>query len=223
MTAAGTIERTMPIFDATLGLQRKYIDLMARAWLMPFETMNRMAMPGPRMSSSRNMVRIDADSSRNEEIIQVGEEVLQVGKRIEKGDTTRVIRTVIESPVEQHVELITQTVVVERRRPTTATASATNVLSERSIAMTSTTERPVVSKTARLVEEVILRREATATVETIRDTVKRDHIAVEQPNRLPAVIAQRDERSNGDARDHNQGQGNRDSREKSSGQAHAHG
>ncbi len=46
--------------------------------------------------------------------------------------------------------------------------------------MTETAEEPVVSKTARVYEEVGLRKEATERVETVRDTVRKEEVAVEQ-------------------------------------------
>jgi stress response protein YsnF len=183
-TAERTAERIgTTMLDGAFNLHRSYIDFFTQTMLMPFS-------PADWLIATRKPVRsVKVDTARDEEIIAVGEEVLQIGKQIVGGDTTRVIRTVVESPVEEHVELITHTVVVERRQPN-GTHAGGDTLSERTVAMTATQERPVVSKGLRVVEEVVLRREATAHVETVRATVKRDHIAIEEPNRLPAVIAQ---------------------------------
>jgi len=46
--------------------------------------------------------------------------------------------------------------------------------------MTELNEEPVVSKTARVTEEVTLHKEATDRVETVRDTVRRDEVEIEQ-------------------------------------------
>src|ERR1700728_3552258 len=46
--------------------------------------------------------------------------------------------------------------------------------------MTETSEEAVVSKTARVPEEVSLRKEASDRVETVRDTVRRDEVEIEQ-------------------------------------------
>jgi stress response protein YsnF len=102
------------------------------------------------------------------------------------GKTTRVRRVVVESPVQQDVTLHTETVVVERRRPQSNVGQ--DVLTEVTIEMTDSSEVPVVSKAVHLVEEVLLRKEVTARTETIRDTVKRDTLEIEEPSQLPVVF-----------------------------------
>ena len=52
--------------------------------------------------------------------------------------------------------------------------------SDKTIEMTESAEEAVVSKTARVYEEVGLRKEATDRTETIRDTVRKEEVAVEQ-------------------------------------------
>ena len=63
-------------------------------------------------------------TTSNVEVIPVGEETLNVGTRLVTGETTRVRRVVVETPVEQGVSLREERVVVERRKPT-ATGAAT--------------------------------------------------------------------------------------------------
>jgi stress response protein YsnF len=46
--------------------------------------------------------------------------------------------------------------------------------------MTETSEEAVVAKTARVREEVSLRKEASDRVETVKDTVRRDEVEIEQ-------------------------------------------
>jgi stress response protein YsnF len=121
-----------------------------------------------------------------EQVIAVGEEVLNVGTRVVPGKTTRVRRIVLESPVHQDVTLHTETVVLEHRKP--LLSSGDDVLSEITIEMSDTNEVPVISKSVRLVEEVLLRKEVTSRVETIHDTIKRDKLEIEQPSQLPVVF-----------------------------------
>lgn len=176
------------MMDTFLSLQKVYSDALARISLLPLETFDRATRNAPykpRPATERRFAPI-------EETVPVGEEKLYVEKRIVEGGATRVIRTVVALPVEQHVELLTQRVIVERRRPSAASAPA-DVLSDRVIEMVETTEQPVVSKRVDLVEEVVLRREISTRVETIRDTVKRDRVAVEYPNRRLPVLAARSE------------------------------
>jgi stress response protein YsnF len=136
-----------------------------------------------------------------EQVVAIGEEVLNVGTRSVPGKTTRIRRVVVESPVQQDVTLHTETVVVERRRPSTSIGQ--DVLTEVTIEMSDSNEVPVVSKSVHLVEEVLLRKEVTARTETIRDTVKRDKLEIEEPSQLPVVFnaaKQQDERKRDEKR-----------------------
>jgi len=123
------------------------------------------------------------------EVIPVGEETLNVGTRLVAGETTRVRRTVVETPVEQSVSLREERVIVERRKPTGASAIGTQaILTESTIEMSDSFEVAEVWKSVRVTEEVVLRREVTERHETVRDTVRHDEVVVEQVTRaLPAV------------------------------------
>ena len=63
------------------------------------------------------------------EVIPVGEESFHVGTRTVQGETTRLRRVVVETPVEQQVSLRTETVIVERRKPASSVATG-DILSE---------------------------------------------------------------------------------------------
>jgi hypothetical protein len=125
-------------------------------------------------------------NTNEEQVIGVGEEVLNVGTRMVPGKTTRVRRVVVQTPVQQDVTLHTETVILERRKP--ILSSGNEVLTEVTIEMSDFNEVPVVSKTVQLVEEVLLRKEVTARTETIRDTVRQDKLEIEQPSNLPVVF-----------------------------------
>jgi stress response protein YsnF len=128
----------------------------------------------------------DVRNTNEEQVIGVGEEVLNVGTRMVPGKTTRVRRMVVENPVQQDVTLHTATVVLERRKP--IAMSGDDVLTEVTVEMSDFNEVPVVSKSVHLVEEVLLRKEVTARIETIHDTVRRDTLEIEQPSNLPVVF-----------------------------------
>jgi hypothetical protein len=88
---------------------------------------------------------------------------------------------VTEKPVEEQVHLREEHVTVERRpadRPASGADQA--AFREGVIDITETVEEPVVAKQARVVEEVVVHKEATDHVETIRDTVRRTDVEVEQ-------------------------------------------
>jgi stress response protein YsnF len=114
-----------------------------------------------------------------EEVIPLGEEILEVGKRTENRGTARIHRFVVETPVEQQVTLQSERVVVERRRPVSDKVTG-EILTEVTVEVVETEEVPTVGKHMRLREEVVVRTERTQRVETVRDTVRRDEVEIEQ-------------------------------------------
>ncbi len=130
-------------------------------------------------------------TTSNVEVIPVGEETLNVGTRLVAGETTRVRRVVVETPVEQGVSLREERVVVERRKPTAASAATTQgILTDAAFEMSDSYEVPDVWKSVRVTEEVVLRREVTERHETVRDTVRRDEVVVEQAKRSAPALPQ---------------------------------
>jgi len=116
-----------------------------------------------------------------DEVIPLAEEHLEVGKRMVDRGTTRIRRYVVETPVEQDVTLRGERVTVERRRPIEATnAPGVGAFEERVVEVHETEEVPVVGKTARVVEEVAIRRETTERTETMKDTVRREEVEVDK-------------------------------------------
>ena len=110
--------------------------------------------------------------------LQLSEESLVVGKRLVNRGSTRIRKYVIETPVEENVTLHDEKVTIQRR-PITAGDAVTNAdFSEKVIEMTETGEEAVVGKTARVVEEVGLRKEGVDRTETIHDTVRKEEVEV---------------------------------------------
>lgn len=112
--------------------------------------------------------------------VQLAEETLSVGKRAVSGGTTRIRRYVVETPVEESVSLHTEKVTMERRPVTDSRPVGDADFSDKTIEMTETSEEAVVAKTARVKEEVSLRKDASDRVETVKDTVRRDEVKIEQ-------------------------------------------
>jgi uncharacterized protein (TIGR02271 family) len=113
--------------------------------------------------------------------IPVVEEELQVGKRAVRRGGVRIYTRTVERPVEEQVNLREERVNVERRpadRP--VTDAETSTLRDQTIEVTETTEEPVVNKRARVVEEVVVGKEARTRTETVRDTVRKQEVDVEQ-------------------------------------------
>jgi uncharacterized protein (TIGR02271 family) len=115
------------------------------------------------------------------EVLPVVEEELQVGKRQVQRGGARIHTYVTERPVEEQVNLHEERVNVERRPVNReATDADLNAFQDRTIEVTETAEEPVVAKRARVVEEVAVNKEATDRTETVRDTVRRQDVDVEQ-------------------------------------------
>ena len=119
-------------------------------------------------------------SGTREEIIPVFEEQLKVGKRVVEQGRVRVRVYTVEHPVQEGVNLREERVAVERR-PVDRPASDTpgEAFQDRTIDVTTHREEPVIGKEARLKEEVVVRREGDERTETVRDSVRRTEVEVE--------------------------------------------
>lgn len=120
--------------------------------------------------------------SGGDEVIPVAEEHLTVGKRDVSHGRVRVRSYVVEKPVSEQVSLRQEHVDVERR-PVSGTTQAGSIsgdpFQERTIEVEERGEEAVVSKEARVVEEVVVRKDAEQRTETISDTVRRTEVDVE--------------------------------------------
>jgi len=124
-----------------------------------------------------------ATTTSGEQVIPVVQENVEVGKRAVQRGGIRVHNRVTERPVEKDVELRSERVVVERRpvdRP--LGADADRAFQERSIEVTERSEQPVVSKTARVVEEVVVGKQVEQHTQTVRDSERRTDVEVEKLN-----------------------------------------
>jgi uncharacterized protein (TIGR02271 family) len=122
--------------------------------------------------------------AEGEENIEVVEEDLRVGKReVERGGV-RVRTHVVEEPVEEEVRLRDEEIRVERK-PVDRPAREPD-FRERTIEMTETDEEVVVGKEARVTEEVHVEKDVHTRPETVRDTVRRTKVEVEEIGERPA-------------------------------------
>jgi len=138
---------------------------------------------GPATTTTKETLGTRASTFREgDETVQLAEEQISVGKRLVNRGTTRIRRFVVETPVEESVTLHSERVSVERR-PVTGDARVTDAnFTDRTIEVTETDEEAVVGKTARVREEVVIRKDASDRVETIRDTVRREDIEITKDN-----------------------------------------
>jgi len=120
------------------------------------------------------------DDSDTSDTIKVIIEDLQVGKREVETGGVRLRSRIVERPVEESIRLREEHVNVERNsvdRP--ATEADFSNFKEGTVDVTEHAERPVVSKTARVVEEVSLEKEVSEREEKISDTVRHTEVDTE--------------------------------------------
>ena len=115
----------------------------------------------------------------DETVIPIVEEELSVGKRQVQGGGARIHTRITERPVEEQVTLRQENVTVDRRPVDRAATDADMAFKEQNFSVTETSEVPVVSKEARVVEEVVVGKTASEHTETVRDTVRRTDVDVE--------------------------------------------
>jgi len=127
-----------------------------------------------------NITDRDRDSDITNRSIPIIEENLEVGKREVQSGGARLHSRIVERPVEEHIRLRSERVNVERNPVNReATSADFDTFKEGTIELTERKEVPVVNKEARVVEEVSLNKEVEETEETIRDTVRKTEIDVE--------------------------------------------
>ena len=125
----------------------------------------------------------NAANVQNEIAIPIVEEQLQVGKREVETGGARIRSRIVEKPVEESVRLREEHVVVNRRPVNRAVTDADLASAKKGdMQITESAEVPVVAKEARVIEEVIIGKNITEHQETIRDTVKRTDVDVEEVN-----------------------------------------
>lgn len=116
-----------------------------------------------------------------EEAIPIAEERLRVGKRVASAGRVRVHSYVVETPVEEQVRLREEHVRVERHavdRP--VTSNEAGLFQERVIEAEESSEEAVVAKEARVTGEVVVNKDVTERTETVRDTVRRTEVEVNE-------------------------------------------
>ena len=162
-------QATQRLTTAPLRTSSLFLDAMLGMWA---------PQPGRSVGRAANTQL----STEGEEIIPLAEETLVVGKHTVNRGTTRVHRYVVETPVEQEVSLAEERVVVERRKPVTDAVTG-ETFTEVTVEMIETAEVPVIAKGVRVKEEIVIRKERTERVTTVRDTVRRHEIEIERSDR----------------------------------------
>ena len=158
--------------------QEGWTGMATRAGSSPApETPATHVRPEARPEQPRTGTQVEGE----EVTIPVVEEELIVGKReVERGRGHIHIR-VVEHPVEESVRLRDETVTIERH-PVDRPATEADLVAGRdeTIEVSEVDEEAVVSKRARVVEEVVVRKDTEEHTERVRGTVRRTVVDVER-------------------------------------------
>ena len=142
---------------------------------------NAQAIAGDMGIGMAGGLRQESSAQDNTQRIPVIEENLVVGKREVERGRVRVFTRMEETPVEEEVRLREEHARVERHpvdRPATE-ADLRGFGDGETIEIRETTEEPVVTKTARVVEEVEVGTETSERTDTVRETVRHTQVDVE--------------------------------------------
>lgn len=121
-----------------------------------------------------------AAAGDNRNVLEVIEEDLEIGKETVERGRMRVYSVVTEQPIEENVALREETIRVQRRPVDRTIPADPTLFQEKTVEVVERTEVPVVDKVARVVEEVVVGKDVTERVETVRDTVRRQDVQVEE-------------------------------------------
>ena len=102
----------------------------------------------------------------------VVEEELHVGKRKVSKGGVKVKTKVTETPVEEQIHLHEEEVKVHRRPAKSAATAADAAFQEGTLELTETAEEAVVAKKAKVVEEVVVKKEGHDRTHTVKDKVR---------------------------------------------------
>ncbi|MEZ4517245.1 MAG: YsnF/AvaK domain-containing protein [Chloroflexota bacterium] len=126
------------------------------------------------------------DATLDENVIEVIEEELEVGKEAVERGRMRIYNVVTEREEAVDVALRDETIKVSRRPVNRKVAVNPNLFQARSFEMVEMDEVAKVAKTAVVVEEVYLGKEVAEKIETIKETLRRQDVEIEE---VPAVRA----------------------------------
>ena len=127
------------------------------------------------MEATPNMAATQGETS-----IPIIEEQLEVGKQIVERQGARLRSRIIEKPVEANLRLREEHTTINRR-PVNRDVTDADLQNfrEGEIVITEHAEVPVIGKQARVVEELVIGKEVTEHVETVRETVRRNEVEIE--------------------------------------------
>lgn len=120
------------------------------------------------------------DVEAERDALKLAEENVEIGKRQVSDGAVRLRRYTVEDEVAEDVSLYEQHAEVFRRAVDEPAYLNDVDWSDKTVVVEESHEVPTVAKTARVKEEVGLRGEETARVETVKDSVRRQEVEVER-------------------------------------------
>jgi len=131
------------------------------------------------MTGTTGVAATTGTRTTDDDTIELVEEDIKIGKREAGGGRVRVRTYVTERPVEEDVSLRSERVTIERRPVDREVTPGTGAFQERTIEAVERSEEAVVSKTARVKEEIALHKDVDTRTETVRDTVRSTELEVD--------------------------------------------
>jgi uncharacterized protein (TIGR02271 family) len=114
-----------------------------------------------------------------EQVIPVVDEHIAIGKRQAGMGSVRVRAYTVETPVEEDVQLREEKVHVERRPVDREVGGDSDAFQDRTIEVSETREEPMVQKSARVTEEVVVRKDESERTERVSDKVRKTQVDVQ--------------------------------------------
>ena len=133
-------------------------------------------------TSKEDKKNAEEQGVRSTQTVREVEEELSIAKRQVGRVGVQVTTSVSEKPVEETVHLREETVEAKRQLADykLSPEEAEAAFEEKTVEMMGTSEEAEVSKTARVVGEVSLSKQAEEREQTVRDTVRRTDVEVEE-------------------------------------------
>jgi len=161
--------------------QHSAVDVDRRAAQYRASGYNKFDAKAPLYNAEQTRTETQNYANQGEVALPVIEEQLNVGKRVVQRGSVRVHTRITERPVEETVNLREEKVTVDRRPVDREFSDADRTtLNQGDFTVTTKGEEAVVSKEARVVEEVVVGKQVTEHQETVSDTVKRTDVEVEE-------------------------------------------
>lgn len=140
--------------------------------------------------SAATATSVQTLQSGQEEHIPIVEERLVVGKRAVDRGGARIRAYTVEQPVHESVQLREEHVDIQRRPVDQPLSAADDAFRDREFVVRETAEEAVVAKEARVIEELVVRKDEAERTEEIDDAVR--HTEVDVDRRAPSRDRDRD-------------------------------